>query len=151
MGVWTGQAEGADPAPGREGGRHVLLTAECDILIPAARADVLTAGDADQVRASVVLQGANICATPEAEQILHRRGVCNVPDFIANAGGLIAASVEYQHGTWTQARDLIADKITANTVEVVERSRAAGATPRDAAEHMARHRIVEAMAYRRRI
>jgi glutamate dehydrogenase/leucine dehydrogenase len=128
-----------------------LLTTDCDILIPAARPDVLTAGNAPDVQARVVLQGANICATPEAEQILHQRGIWVVPDFIANAGGLIAASVETQHGNWTQASDLIVEKITANTVEVVRRSRAGGITPREAAEEMARHRVLEAMGYRRRL
>jgi hypothetical protein len=59
--------------------------------------------------------------------------------------------VEIRHGSWTQARDLIVDRVTANTIEVVQRSRAGLITPREAAGEMARQRVLEAMGYRRRL
>ncbi|HEY6708160.1 MAG TPA: hypothetical protein VJB61_11290 [Actinomycetota bacterium] len=74
--------EGGEPIP-----RDDLVGVDCDILIPAARPDVLDAGNAELVRAGVVLEGANIPATAEAELWLHKRGVLVVPDIIANAGG----------------------------------------------------------------
>jgi glutamate dehydrogenase/leucine dehydrogenase len=126
-----------------------LLAVDCDIWIPAARPDVLDAGNVPRLRAKLVLQGANIPATPEAEALLHARGVLSVPDFIANAGGVICAAIEYHGGTETQAFAAIAEKIRENTRAVLARARADGSLPRVAAVELARARVVEAAGYRR--
>ena len=126
-----------------------IVGVDCDILIPAARPDVLRAENAGSVRARLVLQGANIPATEEAERILHERGIVVVPDFIANAGGVICASVEYHGGTEGGANAAIVEKITRNTEETLERSRRDGVMPRQAAMAMARERVLSAMAYRK--
>jgi glutamate dehydrogenase/leucine dehydrogenase len=126
-----------------------LVAVDCDIWIPAARPDVLHAGNAARLRARLVLQGANIPATPEAEAMLHERGVISVPDFIANAGGVICAAVEYHGGTEAQAFAVIGDKIRANTRAVLERARAERLLPRAAAIDLARKRVTEAQRYRR--
>ena len=123
---------------------------DCDLLVPAARPDVLTVGNAELVRASVILEGANIPATGEAEQLLHKRGVLVVPDIIANAGGVICAAVEYRGGTQAQALALVQEKVGANTTEVLRQARELGILPREAAEELARARIAEATGYRRR-
>jgi glutamate dehydrogenase (NAD(P)+) len=127
-----------------------MIGLDCDIWIPAARPDVFTADNAEEVRARLILQGANIPATAGAETAFHRRGVVSIPDFIANAGGVICAAVEYAGGTAGQAFQAIEEKIRANTSEVLERSRASGTEPRVAAEAIAQDRVREAMGYRRR-
>ena len=136
-----------------EGGAPIehedLLEVGCEIWIPAARPDVLNEENCGRLKAKVVLPGANIPATEGAEAQLHERGVLVVPDFIANAGGVICAAVEYHGGTQAQAFDAIAEKVAANTREVLERSRRDQATPRAAAEAMARERVREAMGFRR--
>lgn len=129
--------------------RAAIICVDCDIWIPAARPDVLTAANAGQVKARLVLQGANIPATAEAEEILHRRGILSVPDFIANAGGVICAAVEYHAGTQTAAFALIEEKIRANTAEVLARAREANELPRTAAMAVAGARLGAAMALRR--
>jgi len=125
-----------------------LLTVPCDILVPAARPDCIHAGNAEAIRAKLILQGANIPATAEAEAVLHRRGVLVLPDFIANAGGVICASVEYHSGTEASAFDAIRQKIGHNTEAVLLRSRREGIEPRRAAVDLARERVLEAMALR---
>jgi glutamate dehydrogenase/leucine dehydrogenase len=125
-----------------------LFSLPCDILIPAARPDCLRADNAEAIRAKLVLEGANIPATPEAEAILHRRGILVVPDFIANAGGVICAAVEYHGGSEAAAFEQIAEKIRRNTAEVLERSRRDGREPRSAAVELARERVLAAMSYR---
>jgi glutamate dehydrogenase (NAD(P)+) len=127
-----------------------LVAVDCDVWIPAARPDVLDAGNAGRLRAKLVLQGANIPATPEAEEILHARGVLSVPDFIANAGGVICAAVEYHGGTQAQAFAVIEEKIRENVRAVLERARAMNLLPRAAAVDLARSRVAEAAGYRRR-
>lgn len=130
--------------------REELLTVPCDILIPAARPDSIHAGNARDVKAKLILQGANIPATAEAEAVLHRRGVLVVPDFIANAGGVICAAVEYHGGSEAAAFEQIAQKIRQNTEAVLTRSRKENTEPRTAAMELARERVAEATAYRRK-
>jgi glutamate dehydrogenase (NAD(P)+) len=126
-----------------------LFRVDCDILIPAARPDVIHADNAREIRAKLVLQGANIPATPEAEALLHQRGVVVVPDFIANAGGVICAGVEYRGGSEAEAFEAIAEKIRRNTRDVLRRSRDERIAPRQAAVELATARVSEAQSYRR--
>jgi glutamate dehydrogenase/leucine dehydrogenase len=125
-----------------------LFSLPCDILIPAARPDCIRADNAEAIRAKLILEGANIPATPEAEAILHRRGILVVPDFIANAGGVICAAVEYGGGSESAAFEQIAEKIRRNTQEVLERSRRESREPRSTAMEMAQERVLAAMSYR---
>jgi glutamate dehydrogenase/leucine dehydrogenase len=126
-----------------------LFALPCEILIPAARPDCIHAENAGAIHAKLVLEGANIPATPQAETILHQRGILVVPDFIANAGGVICASVEYHGGSESLAFDQIAEKIRRNTELVLERSRHEKTEPRQAAVALARERVLKAMSYRR--
>jgi glutamate dehydrogenase (NAD(P)+) len=123
---------------------------DCDIWIPAARPDVLTAGNVSTLKAKLVLQGANIPATPEAEEYLHRHAVLSVPDFIANAGGVICASVEHRGGTEGQALSTIEEKMRQSTYAILEHALGTGQTPRAAAEEIAWARVKEAENYQRR-
>lgn len=124
-----------------------LIAMDCDIWIPAARPDVFTATNVGDVKAHLILQGANIPATADAERMLHERGVVMVPDFIANAGGVICAAVEYAGGSVAQAFEAITEKIGANTRLVLARSQAEGIRPREAADAIAVARVEEAMSY----
>jgi glutamate dehydrogenase (NAD(P)+) len=103
-----------------------------------------------RLRAKLVLQGANIPATAVAEEMMHARGVLSVPDFIANAGGVICAAVEYHGGTQAQAFAVIEEKIRGNTSTVLEIARDQKVLPRTAAIDLARARVMEAATYRRR-
>ncbi len=126
-----------------------LLDVDCDIFVPAARPDVIRADNAHRVTAKLILSGANIGVTEEAERSLHDRGVLVVPDFIANAGGVICASVEYHGGMQSQAFAVIEEKIRANTNTVLSNAAAKGGPPRAAAQSMAEQRVRRAMALRR--
>lgn len=128
--------------------RDALVGVACDLLVPAAQADAITTDNVDQVRARVVLPGANIAVTPAAETQLHERGVLCLPDFVANAGGVICAAVEYAGGGEAQAFATIEEKISQNTRDLMNRIRA-GASPRTAAEQLALERLATAKTYRR--
>jgi len=129
--------------------RDAFIDLECDVFVPAAQPDVISEDNAAQVNCKVILQGANIPCTPEAERILHERNVLSIPDFVANAGGVICGSVEYHGGTEKRAFEEIEDKMYKNTREVLEKSLSEGILPRDAALNLARERVREAMSYRR--
>jgi len=138
-----------DTAAGQALDRDAVVNIECEIWIPAARPDVIRADNVARLRTKLIVQGANIPITEEAEAILHRKGVVSVPDFIANAGGVICAAVEYGGGTQAAAFQVIDEKIRANTESVLRRSRDEGIAPRQAALEMARDRVRRAMALRR--
>lgn len=122
---------------------------DCDIWIPAARPDVIREDNAARLKARMVAPGANIAATYGAEKMLHERGVLCLPDFIANAGGVICAAMEHHGSTQALVMQAIAEKIGANAEEVLETSKREGVPPRDAAVDMAVLRVKRAMATRR--
>ncbi len=125
-----------------------LFSLDCDILIPAATPDVIHKGNAAQIKARLILQGANIPATLEAERLLAERGVLIVPDFIANAGGLIMAAMEYARRSESEAFSAIGEKIRINTGKILEKSKKERLLPREAAEAIARERVRGAMRFR---
>lgn len=84
-------AEAADP--------DELLTADCEILIPAAMENVITSRNADRVKARIIAEGANGPTTAVADEILADKRVFVIPDILANAGGVTASYFE-----WVQDR-----------------------------------------------
>ncbi len=72
-----------------------VLTWDADVLIPAALEDALTKENAPDVRAKVIVEGANGPTTPEADEILRQKGVTVVPDILANAGGVTVSYFEW--------------------------------------------------------
>ncbi len=129
--------------------RDDFININCDIFVPAAQPDVINAGNAERIDCKVILQGANIPCTAEAERILFERGILNVPDFVANAGGVICGSVEFHGGTKKQAFAEIEEKMRDNTRAVLNKSLNEKMLPRQAAMSLARERVREAMSYRR--
>ncbi len=76
-------------------GRSALLEVECDVLIPAALEQQITAENADRLRCRLVVEAANGPTTPEAEALLAARGILVVPDVLANAGGVCVSYFEW--------------------------------------------------------
>lgn len=138
-----------DHPRGRRLDGDAVIDIPCDIWIPAARPDVIHAGNVARLHARIVAEGANIPCTEEAEAALAARGILVLPDFIANAGGVICAAVEYHGGTETAAFAVIDEKIRANTRAVLDRVAADGSLPRAAAGQLARTRLERAMRTRR--
>jgi len=126
-----------------------LLAVECEIWIPAARPDVINEHNVHTLNTKMVAQGANIPVTPAAEQYLHEHGTLSLPDFIANAGGVICAAMEYQGSSETAAFQAIEEKVRRNTLAVLEMVETQPISPRDAAQQLARQRLERAMSSRR--
>lgn len=138
----------------KEGGSCNVLKCEevvgvdADILITAAMPDIVTDANKDRIRAKIVVQGSNIPMSPEVEESLHKKGVLVIPDFVANAGGVISSYVEYKGGDEKEMFKLVEDKIVKNTTEVLERAKKKRIKPRDAALEIALERIKKAMEKR---
>ena len=138
-----------DYPDGRKLDTDAVIDIECEIWIPAARPDVIRKDNVHRLKTKLVPEGANIPFTTEAERILHEKGTLVIPDFIANAGGVICASVEYHGGTQSQALQIIEEKIRANTEEVLANARKTGSLPRHAAVELAKGRVKQAMTYQK--
>jgi glutamate dehydrogenase/leucine dehydrogenase len=126
-----------------------IFSSECDILIPAATPDVITKDNVEGVTAKLIIQGANMPVTKEAEDILHKKAVLAVPDFIANAGGVITAAMEYAGKSEKEAFQAISERIKKNTRLILEKSLNEKILPRQAAESLAMERVLKAMTYQR--
>ncbi len=138
-----------DAGCGETRDRDAIIDVACDIWVPAARPDVVNEDNVERLQTRLVAEGANIPVTEGAERRLHERGVLCLPDFIANAGGVICAAMEYAGASQAAAFDAIAEKVRFNTREVLDRATTNGAMPRDAAVELSRERVRRAMATRR--
>ena len=72
-----------------------LLELEVDVLAPCALENQITSENADRIKAKVVAEGANGPTTPEADEILFKKGIVVVPDILANSGGVVVSYFEW--------------------------------------------------------
>lgn len=72
-----------------------IFGVECDVLVPAALGGVITKDNVDSIRAKYIIEGANGPTEPEADEVLHKKGVVVVPDIFANAGGVVVSYFEW--------------------------------------------------------
>lgn len=127
-----------------------VLTADVDVVIPAALEGVITADNANQIKAGIVVEGANGPTTNEADAILHKRGVLVVPDILANAGGVVVSYFEWvqanQAYQWreSEVNERLEERMTRAWYSVIEYAGVHKLTYRQAATALAVSRVVEA-------
>ena len=133
---------------GRIAALDAVLYAPVDILFPSAVQEVITAANVSQIQAKRIVEGANNPCTAEARTALFERGVLVLPDFIVNAGGIIAAFVEMSSPVTAEenaktrakvkeAKELTRTLMRAGTREILEIARSAGVEPTIAGRYRA--------------
>ncbi|HEY5602299.1 MAG TPA: Glu/Leu/Phe/Val dehydrogenase [Gammaproteobacteria bacterium] len=99
-----------------------LLELDCDILMPAALGNQIHGGNANNVKAKLVVEAANNPTTPKADDILYQRGVYVLPDILANAGGVTVSYYEWVQNQANEQWDLdeITEKLNAKMYQAVD-------------------------------
>lgn len=131
-----------------------LLELDVDILIPSALENVITAENAERIRAKICAELANGPTTPEADVILFQNGVYVIPDFLCNAGGVTVSHFEMVQNAygryWSEntVHERLGDKMRAAFCAVHERAEKLGVHNRLAAYCVAVERVAEAVQLR---
>jgi len=131
-----------------------LLELEVDILIPAALENVITEKNARNIKAKIIAELANGPATPEADDILYRKGVHVIPDFLCNAGGVTVSYFEMVQNFYMyywekeEIRERLDKKMVTAYHTTVDASKKYKINMRQAAYVVAVGRVVEAMKLR---
>ena len=143
---------------GYRGGERVtnsaLLELPCDVLIPAALENVLTAENAPRIQAKLIVEGANGPTTPEADRIFAQRGIAVIPDIMANAGGVTVSYFEWAQDRagyfWreSQVNERLAEVLLENFKRVREVAALRHVPLRTAAYILAIDRVVQSMNVR---
>ena len=134
--------------------RKEVLTCDADVLIPAAVGGVINEDNADSLVATIIVEGANLPTTYEADRILSDKGVRIVPDILANAGGVVASYIEWaqnrQGYRWSSERvEQELHRILKNAWNTVhDRAQADGTGLRSAAYSVAVDRVQTARMLR---
>lgn len=82
--------DGAEPMDGKN-----IFSVECDVIVPAALGNVITKDNMQEIKAKVIVEGANGPTTPEADEYLTKKGVTIIPDIFANSGGVVVSYFEW--------------------------------------------------------
>ena len=131
-----------------------LLELPCDILAPCALENQINRSNAERIKARMVAEGANGPVTPDADEVLHRRGIMVLPDILANAGGVTVSYFEWvqdlQSFFWDEAEiNLKLEKIMKKAFRaVLEMSQTHEVDLRTAAQMLAISRVAEATRIR---
>ena len=139
----------ADPISNAE-----LLALDCEVLAPCALENQLTGDNAEDVRAFLIVEGANGPTTPEADDIFARRGIVVIPDILANAGGVTVSYFEWVQGLqsffWNESevRRQMESTLLDNLEAVIGTTTRRKCTMRTAGYIIAIERIEEAMRLR---
>lgn len=121
---------------------HDIIGLDVDILVTAAVPDLVKLHEVNEVRANLIVEGSNIPMTQEVEARLADKGKLVIPDFVANAGGVISSYVEFIEGTPEQMFEMVEEKITKNTKQMLEKAGDKAYTRATALE-IAKKRVLE--------
>lgn len=131
-------------------GGEDFMGLDCDILIPAAIEAAIHRENVGSVQADLVVEGANLPITPEADRALNDRGIQIIPDILANAGGVIVSYFEwsqnFQQYRWGEdvVNERLEDILLTAYRNVVDRATKRDCTLREVAFMIAIERVVEA-------
>lgn len=131
--------------------REDIFSLPVDILIPATVTDVIHENNYQKIQAKVIVEGANIPMQEDIEQKLFERGIIIIPDFVANAGGVISSYAEHIGMKENEMFTIVEEKIVFSIKKVLEESLRFQENPRKVARKIAQERVEKAEAERKHV
>lgn len=130
---------------GKKFSREQIFCLPVDILIPASVTDVINETNKGDIKARIIVEGANIPMSENIEEELFKRGVLIVPDFVANAGGVISSYAEYRGYSPQKMFEIVERKIKKISRLVLEKSLKENKNPRIVALEIAQEKVLAKM------
>ena len=130
------------------------LFTKAEILVPAALQDVIDEDAANRLQAQLVVEGANLPTNEAAQKVLNNRGITVVPDFVANAGGVVAAAFAMDNRMSAFRAETaniftsVSDKLRSNAETVLNFTSESDLTSHEAARQLSQERVLAAMRAR---
>ncbi len=125
-----------------------LFSLQVDVLMPGARPDSITEKNFNQIKAHVIIEAGNVPMTESLEEHFYKKGVVVIPDFVANAGGVISSWVEYENDKTPTPKTVIdkmfhevKSRVSNNTKLVLDRADKNNMSARQAAMKIVRERL----------
>lgn len=138
-------------AGAREVTNEELIASDCEVLVPAALSNQITAKNAESVKARLMVELANGPTSPEADRILNEKRTLVIPDIVANSGGVLVSYLEWlqnvhkEHWTASEVQARLEEKMRQAFSEVLATSREHGVDMRSSAMDTAVARVVDAL------
>ncbi|MBI1838991.1 MAG: Glu/Leu/Phe/Val dehydrogenase [Candidatus Colwellbacteria bacterium] len=131
----------SDYSGGKKLGHDSIFGLPVDILIPASVTDVINDGNKNEIKAKIIVEGANIPMKEGVENWLAKKGILIVPDFVANAGGVISSYAEYRGYNPKRMFDLVQRKIRKTTKAVLKKAVKENRNPREIGLELAEKKL----------
>lgn len=128
-------------ADGHTGPREEIFGLDVDVLVTATVTDVINDSNKNKIKAKIIVEGSNIPMQERIERELYKKGILIIPDFVANAGGVISSYAEYKGYKADKMFKLVKAKISKATRAVLEGSARKKQFPRDVAVAIAQERV----------
>lgn len=128
-------------ADGHTGPRDEIWGLDVDVLVTATVTDVINDSNKNRIKAKIIVEGSNIPMSVETEEYFFKKGILIVPDFVANAGGVISSYAEHKGFKKEKMFTLVKQKITKATRAVLEGSAKKKQNPREVAIALAQSKI----------
>lgn len=141
----------ADFSGGRPISDEEFFAVDCNIMIPAAAGSQITHENAGKIKAAIIAEGANAPTTPQADEILRKRGIFVIPDILCNAGGVFVSYLEYtqetqrEQMTLSEVESRLESQMRTRFGAIFEVASRKGQEMREAAMDLALERVVEAV------
>jgi len=141
MGLKKERKSVADYKPGKKMSREEIFSLRVDILIPASVTDVINDDNKQKIKAKIIVEGANIPMREDVEDWLWKKGILIVPDFVANAGGVVSSYAEYRGYNPKRMFELVERKIKKTAKLVLKRAFKENKNPREVALNIAKGKL----------
>ena len=155
--AWKKEKGSFEGLPGNYSGTEAIFSVPCDIFVPAALENAITAENVGSVAAKFIMELANGPVSPDAEKVLLDKGVVTIPDVLANAGGVVVSYFEWAENSanWYWEVDEVREKLKKimdrawkSAFENYSDMKSNGGSFRDAVYSIALKRVFEAMHLR---